>query len=151
MAGQKGRSGSGGKRKGAGRPKGAVDARPRFRIAKSLALPKWEFAKKAQQYADQMLDVLVEVAKDVEAPEAARVSAAGKVLDRARGTGHVDVTALHHTEIVYRSAAEIRQDLINRGVPESLLDSAEMRQELINRGVPKVLLDYSPKDSEFGR
>jgi ABC-type taurine transport system substrate-binding protein len=147
MAGQKGRSGSGGKRKGAGRPKGAVDAQPRFRIAKSLALQKWEFAKRAQPYADRMLDVLVAVAENVEAPEAARISAADKVLDRALGTGHVDVTALHHTEIVYRSAAQIRQELIDRGVPEALLDSAEMRQELLNRGVPEVLLDYSPKDS----
>jgi hypothetical protein len=34
----------------------------------------------------------------------------------------------HHTEIVYRSPAEIRQELIDRGMPE-------------------VLLDYSPKDS----
>jgi hypothetical protein len=34
----------------------------------------------------------------------------------------VDVSALHHTEIVYRSAAEIRQALVNRGVPEGLLD-----------------------------
>ena len=41
---------------------------------------------------------------------------------------HGDVTALDHTEIVYRSAAEIRQELINRGVPE-------------------VLLNYSSKDS----
>ena len=124
MAGQKGRSGSGGKRKGAGRPKGAVDARPRFRIAKSLSVQRWEFAKKAQQYADRMLAVLVEVAKDVEAPEAARVLAAGKISDRVLGKapGHVDVSALHHTEIVYRSAAEIRQELINEGVPEVLLD-----------------------------
>ena len=130
MAGQKGRSGSGGKRKGAGRPKGAVDAQPRFRIAKSLSSQRWEFAKKAQQHANKMLDALVKVAEDVEAPEAARVSAAGKVLDRVLGKApeHVDVAALHHTEIVYRSAAEIRQELINRGVPE-------------------VLLDYSPKDS----
>ena len=123
MAGQKGRSGSGGKRKGAGRPKGAVDAQPRFRIAKSLAVPRWEFAENAQQYADEMLDVLVEVAEDVEAPEAARVSAASKILDRALGKPkHVDVSALRHTEIVYRSAAEIRQELINLGVPEGLLD-----------------------------
>jgi hypothetical protein len=41
---------------------------------------------------------------------------------------HGDVTALHHTEIVYRSAAQIRQELINRGVPE-------------------ILLEYSSKDS----
>ena len=124
MAGQKGRSGSGGKRKGAGRPKGAVDAQPRFRIAKSLAVQKWEFAKYALQYADEVLDRLVEVMEDVEAPEAVRLSAASKILDRALGKApqHVDVTALHHTEIVYQSAAEIRQELINEGVPEVLLD-----------------------------
>jgi len=56
---------------------GAVDAQPRFRIAKSLALQKWEFAKRALPYADKMLDVLVAVANNVEAPEAARVSSAG--------------------------------------------------------------------------
>ena len=70
-----------------------------------------------------MLDVLVEVAEDVEAPAAARVSAAAKILDRALGKPkHIDVSALRHTEIVYRSAAEIRQELINEGVPEVLLD-----------------------------
>ena len=71
-----------------------------------------------------MLAVLVEVAADVEAPEAVRLSAASKILDRALGTApqHGDVSALRHTEIVYRSAAEIRQELINEGVPEVLLD-----------------------------
>ena len=70
-----------------------------------------------------MLDVLVEVAEDVEAPAAARVSAAGKILDRALGKPeHVDVSALRHTEIVHQSAAEIRQELINEGAPEVLLD-----------------------------
>ena len=113
----------GGKRKGAGRPKGAVDAQPRLRIAKSLAVPKWEIAKYALQYAHKAFDRLVEVMEDVEAPGAARVSAASKILDRGLGKPkHVDVTALHHTEIVYQSAAEIRQELINQGVPEVLLD-----------------------------
>jgi hypothetical protein len=130
MAGQKGRSGSGGKRKGAGRPKGAVDAQPRFRIAKSLAVQRRKFAKNALQYVDEMLDGMAAIARDVEAPEAVRLSAASKILDRALGKApkHGDVSALHHTEIVYRSPAEIRQELINRGMPE-------------------VLLDYSPKDS----
>jgi hypothetical protein len=124
MAGQKGRSGSGGKRKGAGRPKGAVDAQPRFRIAKSLALPKWEIAKKAQQYVDEALDRLAEIMRDVEAPGAVRLSAIRIILDHTLGKApqHGDVTALHHTEIVYQSAAEIRQELINEGVPEVLLD-----------------------------
>ena len=135
MAGQKGRSGSGGKRKGAGRPKGAVDAQPRFRIAKSLSVPRWEFAKKAQQYADRMLAVLVEVAADVEAPAAARVSAAAKILDRALGKApeHVDVTALHHTDIVYRSAEELRQ---------------ELRKALEEEGVPRALMDLTVEPEE---
>jgi hypothetical protein len=131
MAGQEDHSGSGGKRKGAGRPMGAVDAQPRYRIGKSQSLQKWEFAKYALQHAYEALDLLVEVMKDVEAPAAARISAAGKILDRALGKApdHVDVTAVHHTEIVYRSAAQIRQELLDRGVPE-------------------VLLDYSPKDAD---
>ena len=35
---------------------------------------------------------------------------------------NVDVSALRHTEIVHQSAAEIRQELINEGAPEVLLD-----------------------------
>jgi hypothetical protein len=56
--------------------------------------------------------------------EAARVTAADKVIDRAMGKApqHIDVTALRHTELVYRSAQEIRQELIARGVPQVLLD-----------------------------
>jgi len=122
MAGQKGRSGSGGKRKGAGRPKGAVDAQPRFRIAKSLALPKWEFAKYALQYAEEMLNRMVDLARNAES-EAVRLAAADKILDRALGKApaHIDVTALHHTDIVYQSAEELRQKfrkaLEEEGVP----------------------------------
>lgn len=124
MVGQKGRSGSGGKRKGAGRPKGAVDTRPRFRIAKSLSLQRWEFAKHALQYADKALDVLIEIANNAEAPAAVRIKAANRILDFALGKApqHSDVSALHHTEIVYWSAAELKQELINRGMPEFLLD-----------------------------
>jgi hypothetical protein len=51
-------------------------------------------------------------------------AAAGKILDRALGKApeHVDVAAIKHTEIVYRSAAEIRQELLARGVPAVFLD-----------------------------
>jgi hypothetical protein len=35
---------------------------------------------------------------------------------------HVDVSALRHTEIVYRSAEEIRKALIEAGAPSVLLD-----------------------------
>jgi hypothetical protein len=35
---------------------------------------------------------------------------------------HIDTSAVRHTEIVYRSAEEIRQELLARGVPQVLLD-----------------------------
>jgi hypothetical protein len=56
--------------------------------------------------------------------ESARVAAADKILDRALGKAplHIDVTALRHTEIVYRSAEEIRNALLGRGLPPALLD-----------------------------
>jgi hypothetical protein len=75
------------------------------------------------QYADQMLQVLVDIALNGES-ETARILAADKVIDRAMGKApqHIDVPALRHTEIVYRSAEEIRQELLARGVPQVLLD-----------------------------
>ena len=98
-------------------------------------MQKWEFAKHALQYAYKALDVLVEIAEDVEAPAAARVSAAGKILDRALGKApeHVDVTALHHTDIVYRSAEELRQ---------------ELRKALEEEGVPRALMDLTVEPEE---
>jgi len=47
-----------------------------------------------------------------------------EILDRALGRApqHVDISALRHTEIVYRSAAEIRKALIEQGAPVALLD-----------------------------
>jgi hypothetical protein len=71
--------------------------------------------------------------------EVARASAADKILDRALGKApmDVDITALRHTEIVYHSAAEIRQALAERGVPPVLLDY-----------VPPVVDDTSPPNED---
>jgi hypothetical protein len=45
------------------------------------------------------------------------------ILNRVVGKAPpVDVTELRHTEIVYRSAEEIRKALIERGVPPAWLD-----------------------------
>jgi hypothetical protein len=127
MVGTKGHSGgaranTGGARENAGRPSGASDA---TLSAARLISPaqKWAFAEKALQHAERAIEVLVEIMERGES-ETARVSAAGKILDRALGKApqHVDVTALRHTEIVYHSAAEIRQALAERGVPPALLD-----------------------------
>lgn len=62
----------GGKREGAGRPKGAVN--------KATA----DIREAAQQYSSQALSVLVKVATEGES-EAARVAAANAILDRAHG------------------------------------------------------------------
>ena len=84
---------------------------------------KWAFAEKALRHADRALEVLLEIMEHGESG-AARVSAAGKILDRALGKApqHIDNTALRHTKIVYHSAEEIRQELAARGVPPVLLD-----------------------------
>jgi hypothetical protein len=77
-----------------------------------------------------MLERMVDLARNAES-EQVRLAAQDKILDRALGKApqHIDVPALRHTEIVYRSAEEIRQ-------------------ELLARGVPKVLLDYTPPPPE---
>jgi len=94
---------------------------------------KWAFAEKALQHAERMLNILVEIAEHSE-NDSARVSAADKILDRALGKApqHVDVTALRHTEIVYRSAAEIRKALIDAGAPPMLLDLKIEDGEIVN-------------------
>ena len=70
-----------------------------------------------------MLEILVDIAEHGQS-ESARVNAADKILDRALGKApqHVDLSALRHTEIVYRSAEEIRKALIDAGAPPVLLD-----------------------------
>jgi hypothetical protein len=115
--------GSGGAREGAGRPPGVGDS---TLSAARILTPgqKWTFAEKALQHAEDALNTMVAIMHDPEAPAAARIAAADKILDRALGKApkHIDVTALRHTEIVYRSAEQIRQELIARGVPQVLLD-----------------------------
>ena len=134
MVGTKGHSGgarpnTGGARENAGRPPGSGDGT----LSAARLIPpaqKWAFAEKALRHAERMLEVLVEIAEHGES-EAARVSAADKILDRALGKApqHIDITASRHTEIVYRSAQEIRE-------------------ALAARGVPPVLLDYTPSDND---
>ena len=81
-----------------------------------------------------MLDVLVHIAKYGES-ESARVTAADKVLDRAMGKApqHIDVPALRHTDIVYQSAEELRQ---------------ELRKALEEEGVPRALMDLTVEPVE---
>ena len=110
----------GGAREGAGRPEGVIDVMPR---GKSMQLQRWEFAEYAIQHAYEALDTLIKIMRTGES-EAARVAASDKILDRALGKAplHSDITALRHTEIVYRSAEELRKALMAEGVPKALLD-----------------------------
>ena len=127
MVGTKGHSGgarpnTGGARENAGRPPGSGDGT----LSAARLIPpaqKWAFSEKALRHADRALEVLLEIMEHGESG-AARVSAAGKILDRALGKApqHMDTAALHHTEIVYRSAQEIREALAASGVPPALLD-----------------------------
>jgi transposase-like protein len=123
------RPGNGGAREGAGRPAGGVEKV--MRPSKlSLAERKWDYAEKAFDYAEEALDVLAELMRSSEV-DSVKLEAVREILNRALGKApqHIDITALRHTEIVYRSAAQIRQSLLDRGVP-------------------KVLLDYTPPEKE---
>jgi hypothetical protein len=75
------------------------------------------------QHAEEALNGLVNLMRNAES-ETVRLGAMREILDRSLGKApqHIDVTALRHTEIVYRSAEQIRQELIARGVPQVLLD-----------------------------
>ncbi len=75
MAGRK--SASGGKRPGAGRPKGAKDRATKDEIEGLAAL--------AKIHTRSMLETLVSVAENKEETASARVSAATAVLDRGYG------------------------------------------------------------------
>ena len=131
MVGKPGRSGgpranSGGAREGAGRPPGAGDTT--LSAARILSPgQKWGFAEYALQHAYRTIDTLVHIMDHGES-ETARIMAADKILDRSFGKApaHIDITALRHTDIVYRSAeelrAELRKAIIEEGVPEALLD-----------------------------
>jgi hypothetical protein len=65
--------GKGGKREGAGRPKGAGNLTPK--PVREMAL----------QHAETVLMALVEIVQDRDAPPSARVAACKEILDRADG------------------------------------------------------------------
>ena len=127
------RENSGGARPGAGRPPGKTgNDVGRIRGATDVQLNparivsrahKWGLAELAVQYAEEAFLGLVHLMRHAQS-EVVRLAAMDKILDRTYGKApqHVDIAAIKHTEIVYRSAEEIRQELLARGVPQVLLD-----------------------------
>ncbi len=117
MVGVKGRSGgaranSGGAREGAGRPlgQGDITLRPARLIPPAQ---KWRFAEQALQYAEEAIEGLVTLMRSAE-NESVRLGAMKEILNRALGKApqNIDVTALRHTEITYRSIDEIAKALL---------------------------------------
>jgi hypothetical protein len=76
-----------------------------------------------------------------------RVTAADKILDRGLGKApaYIDVKALKHTEIIYRSADEIRKELVARGVPQLLIETAATD---LSSGGPADLSSGEPQKYE---
>jgi hypothetical protein len=83
------------------------------------------FAEYALQRANEALDVLVHIMNN-SGSDAVRMSAAKKIVRRAFGktAGHFDVTAIKHTDIVYRTVEEIRAEMRRRGLPPALIDKS---------------------------
>ncbi|MCO8160963.1 hypothetical protein NRB16_24545 [Pseudomonas sp. LJDD11] len=70
---------AGGKRPGAGRPKGG-----RNKVTADIKVI-------AQSYGEEAITALVEILRDGEAPPAARVAASKEILDRGYGKAHQSV------------------------------------------------------------
>jgi predicted ArsR family transcriptional regulator len=87
----------GGRRPGAGRPKGKVSEAKR------------SIAQAAREHAEVALKVLVDVARDVAAPPSARVSAANAILDRGYGKPVAQV------EMSINPLEELIREITSRG------------------------------------
>src|SRR6202035_55780 len=96
----------------AGRPPGRVRAAA---DRKALALA-------ASEYTMEALDTMVRLMRKSKL-DTVKLMAADRILDRAVGKApmQIDVSALRHDQIVYQSAAEVRAELLRRGVPPLLI------------------------------
>jgi hypothetical protein len=89
----------GGKRPGSGRKPGAKNK-------STLALKEY-----AGQYSKEAVQVLVEAMRDAEAPQAVRIQAADKLLDRSHGKPavHLEPVEVNITPIPWDELREIRK------------------------------------------
>jgi hypothetical protein len=71
----------------------------------------------------EALDTLVKLMRKSK-QDTVKMMAADRILDRAVGRApmQIDVGALRHDQIVYQSAAEVRAELLRRGVPPLLIE-----------------------------
>jgi hypothetical protein len=134
----------GGKRPGAGRPKGSTN--------KGAPEQRRTFTELALDYTVEALETLVTIMRYGES-ESARVSACSHILDRALGKApqHVDVLGIKHTEIVYRSADEVRRGLLAQGVPARLLELHNAALEKATDDLGSILRPKKPEKHTWRR
>jgi hypothetical protein len=108
----------GGKRPGAGRPKGRNNKKRR----RILAIESASVVELARQHSVDAVKALAHIALNGRS-ENARVSAANALLDRGYGRPpmQVDVSARSQVDVIHRGEAEFRKALIDRGIPANLL------------------------------
>lgn len=96
----------GGKREGAGRPKGALN-----KVTASVM-------EAAQDYTTQALGVLAEIMMGSEHPAAARVSAANALLDRGHGKPTQSVDLAGSLDVA-AAISEVRRCVVDPRSPEA--------------------------------
>jgi len=92
----------GGKRPGAGRKKGVIN--------KTTA----ELKELAGQYTEAAVKTLAEVMNDPDAPAAARITAADRILDRAHGKPRQELEVAHTGKLDPEMIARIKTEFVDR-------------------------------------
>ncbi|MDI1277287.1 hypothetical protein [Methylobacter sp.] len=109
----------GGKRPGAGRKKGTKN-----KITVDLK-------NKAGEYSAEAIQVFVDVMRDSDAPQAVRIQAADKLLDRSHGKASIHIDAQHTSKMEPELLERIKTEMIAR------MEASRERQKqvLIERGI----------------
>lgn len=104
--------------------------RARLEAQKAIALEAHELQRKSRESADEMLDVLKAIARDDNAPDAARIAAVQAILDRGYGkASQTSITA----SVTNGKASEITSDELESRIAKTL-----ERVEDLTRRAPKA-------------
>ena len=109
----------GGRRPGSGRKKGTPNK------------ATIDLKAKAGEYSEEALGIFVEVMRDTTAPQAVRVQAADKILDRSHGRPMIAVEAEISGKIDKELIERLKTDFVER----MSLSRERQRQVLIDRGL----------------
>jgi hypothetical protein len=126
----------GGKRTGAGRPKGRTNKRPKSSV---------RLAVLAAPYAAEAMGVLVHVMRYGES-DAARITASCAILDRRYGRppAQVEVNRRSEVDVTIHSIAELRAAALADGIPFDLLPQF-MREDVDSKMITE--LGHEPSET----